>query len=270
MRFLIGGITAGILTLVFFLFYIFSIPFDRRKRAFPFIAYWWSKGVFSVTGIKVKAVGLERIDLSKPYVYVSNHASLVDIPAVVVAINRYVRFVAKKEIARIPLFGWAAAHANIMVDRTSGPDSARSMEKAAGRIALGESVIMFAEGTRTRDGSMLPFKRGAFALAIGAGVPVVPLTILGSYDIMRKGKLRVRKGIVTIIVDPPVDVSEYHEKEGAIALMNKVRGIIERNYTTGGTAGDQKPTAGPTGESQSVPATNSHSGWFLFMAGRGE
>ncbi len=237
MRFLVGAITAGMMTLVSAVFYLISIPFDSKNRSFSFIAYWWSRAVFAVTGIKVRAVGLEKIDASKTYVYVSNHASLFDIPAVVIAINRYVRFVAKKEIARIPIFGWVTARANIVVDRKSGPDSARSIEKAARRIALGESVIMFAEGTRTRDGSLLPFKRGAFSLAINAGVPVVPLTILGSYEIMRKGDLAVRKGVITIVVDRPLDIREYREKQGAITLMNKVRDIIEKNYTAKKTVG---------------------------------
>jgi 1-acyl-sn-glycerol-3-phosphate acyltransferase len=239
MRFLLGALTAGIMTILSSIFLLFSIPFDRKNRSFSFVAYWWSKAVFAVTGIKVKAVGLEQIDRAKPYVYVSNHASVFDITAVVVAINRYVRFIAKKEIKRIPLFGWATARANIMVDRKSGPDSAHSIERAARRIALGESVIVFAEGTRTRDGNLLPFKRGAFSLAIQAGVPIVPLTILGSYDIMRKGKLSVSKGVITILVNRPVEVCEYRDRQGAITLMNRVRGIIERNYKSGTNVGFQ-------------------------------
>ncbi len=230
MRFLFGAITAGVLTIIFSIFYLLSIPFDRKNKSFSFVAYWWSRAVFAATGIKVRAVGLEKVDRRKPYVYVSNHASLFDITAVVLAVNRYVRFLAKKEITRIPIFGWATARAHIMVDRKSGPDSIRSLEKAARRIALGESVILFAEGTRTKDGNLQPFKRGAFSLAIQAGVPIVPLTILGSYNIMQKGSFNVRKGEITIIVDSPVETSEYHDKQGAVALMNRVREIIEKNY----------------------------------------
>lgn len=233
MRFLLGAITAAVMTLVLAIVYLVAIPFDRSNKAFSFIAYWWSRAVFAATGIKVKAIGLEKIDTSKTYVYVSNHASLFDIISVVVVIGRHLRFIAKKEIARIPVFGWAIARANIMIDRESAPGAARSLEKAAERIGLGESVILFAEGTRTRDGNLLPFKRGAFALAISAGVPVVPLTILGSYNIMRKGKLRVNKGEITILVDSPIDAREYRDKQGAVALMNKVREIIHRNYTAG-------------------------------------
>ncbi len=192
--------------------------------------------MFAATGIEVKSIGLDKIDLSKPYVYVSNHASLFDITAVVVGVNRYVRFLAKKEITRIPIFGWATARAHIMVDRKGGPDSLRILEKAAARIALGDSVIVFAEGTRTMDGNLQPFKRGAFSLAIQAGVPVVPLTILGSYNIMQKGSFNLRKGAITIIVDPPVDTAGYHDKQGAVALMNRVHDIIEKNYVKDGKA----------------------------------
>lgn len=233
MRFLLGALAAFLMTIACSILYLVSIPFDGKNRIFSFIAYWWSRAVFSATGITVRAVGLERIDRSKPYVYVSNHASVFDIIGVVVAIDRHIRFVAKKEVGRIPVFGWVASSAYIMVDRTSGPDGVRSLEKAAERIAAGESVILFAEGTRTRDGNLLPFKRGAFSLAIRAGVPVVPLTILGSYDVMKKGELRIRKGEITIVVDSPIDVREYRDRQGAVELMNRVRQIIERNYTAG-------------------------------------
>jgi 1-acyl-sn-glycerol-3-phosphate acyltransferase len=230
-RFLLGAITAGVLTIVFSALYLLTIPFDKRNRTFSFFAYHWSKSILRVSGIKVKVVGLERVDLSKPYVYVSNHASMFDITALVVGVNRYIRFLVKREIGRVPIFGWATARAHIMVDRQSSTDAVRSLEKAARRIALGESVILFAEGTRTRDGNLQPFKRGAFSLAIEAGVPVVPLTILGSFAIMKKGSIGLHKGEITIIVDQPVDVVEYHDKRGAIELMNKVHEIIERNYT---------------------------------------
>ncbi len=233
MRFLLAALAAVLMTIILSVLFVVSKPFDRKNRIFPFIAYWWSKAVFVATGIKVRAAGLERLDTSRPYVYVSNHASVFDIIGVVVAIDRHIRFIAKKEVARIPVFGWIAASGYIMVDRTSGPDGARSLERAAGRIAAGESVILFAEGTRTRDGNLLPFKRGAFSLAIQAGVPVVPLTILGSYDVMKKGELRIRKGEITIVVDSPIDVREYHDRQGAMALMNRVREVIERNYTAG-------------------------------------
>lgn len=232
MRFLLGAIAAGVMTFLFAVLYLSAIPFRKTDKIFSFIAYYWSKAVFIATGIKVRTIGLEKIDLSKAYVFVSNHASLFDIIAVVVGISRHIRFVAKKEIAKIPIFGWAVSGPNIMVDRKSGLDGARSLEKAAKRVAEGVSFILFAEGTRSRDGRLKPFKRGAFSLAIESGVPLVPLTILGSYDIMPKGSLNVRKGEITILVDSPIDVSEYRGRQGAFALMNRVHEIIEGNYTT--------------------------------------
>ncbi|MCL4538045.1 MAG: 1-acyl-sn-glycerol-3-phosphate acyltransferase [Bacteroidetes bacterium] len=238
-RFILGATAAAIMTIVFAVLYLISFPFDSRNRVFSFIAYYWSRAVFMATGVKVRTVGLEKIDLSKPYVYVSNHASLFDIIAVVVGISRHIRFVAKKEIMRVPIFGLAVSRANIMVDRKSGLDGARSLENAARRISRGDSFILFAEGTRTRDGKLQPFKRGAFSLAIEAGVPVVPLTILGSYDIMRKGSLTVHGGTISIVVDPAIDVSEYRGRQGAFALMRRVHDIIEKNYITVKTVGIQ-------------------------------
>ncbi len=244
MRFLVGSLTAAIMTLIFGVFYAISIPFDRNHRSFSFIAYWWSRAVFAVTGVSVRVEGLDLLDKSRPYIYVSNHASLFDITAVVLAIDRRVRFVAKREVARVPIFGWAAARENVMLDRKSGTDSAHGLQKAAGRIALGQSVIVFAEGTRTRDGNLLPFKRGAFLLATQAGVPVVPLTILGSYRIMKKGHLHVNKGVITIVVHQPVDVTPFRGRHGAMELMQRVRDIIERTYTKAGHAGLQPTLLG--------------------------
>lgn len=230
MRFFFGAITAGILTIVFAACYLLTIPFDSKNRTFSFFAYHWSNTVLKVTGIKVKTIGLDKIDLSKPYVFVSNHASMLDIIAVVVGIDRYLRFLVKKEIARVPIFGWATARAHIMIDRERGTEAVRSLKRAAQRIALGESAILFAEGTRTRDGNLRPFKRGAFVLAIESGVKVVPLTILGSFAIMKKGSFGLRKGEITIVVDSPIDAAEYRDKTGSIELMNRVREIIERIY----------------------------------------
>lgn len=230
MRLFLGVITAGVLTIFFSVFYLLTVPFDKKNQAFSFFAYHWSKTVLSVSDIKVTTVGLERIDLSKPYVFVANHASLLDIPAMVVSVSRHVRFLAKKELGRIPVFGWATARAHIMIDREHGRDAAKSLQRASRRISLGESAILFAEGTRTRDGNLQPFKRGAFSLAIEAGVPIVPLTFLGSYAIMKKGSVGLHKGGITIIVNPPVNVNGYRGKSGALELMNKVHGIIERNY----------------------------------------
>ncbi len=238
MRFLLGAITAGILTIIFSGLYLLTIPFDRKNRTFSFFAYHWSNTVLKVSGIKVRVIGLEKIDKSKPYVYVSNHASMFDITAVVVGVNRYIRFLVKKELARVPVFGWATARAHIIVDRESGRDAVKSLEKAARRISLGESAILFAEGTRTRDGNLQPFKRGAFALATAAGVPVVPLTILGSFAIMKRGSIGLRKGVITIIVDSPIDVTGYQDRRGTIELMNRVHEIIEKNYYAEKIAGD--------------------------------
>src|SRR5271157_4682850 len=123
MRFFFGAITAGLLTMFFSALYLLTIPFDKRNRAFSFFAYCWSKMVLKVSGIKVKTIGLKKIDLSKLYVFVSNHASMLDIPAIVVGVNRYVRFMVKKELGRIPVFGWATARAHIMIDREHGRDA---------------------------------------------------------------------------------------------------------------------------------------------------
>ena len=191
MRFLLDAVIAFIMTIILGSIYFDWISFDGKSKASFFIAYWLAKAIFVATGIKVKAIGLEKRDKSRPYIHVTDHESLFDIVSAVVGRIRHIRFMAKKGISHIPVFGWVIARANIMIDRKSPTEAGHSLDKAAEGISRGESVILFAEGTRTRDGNLLPFKRRAFALAVRKGVQIVPLIKLESYRIMRRRELRI-------------------------------------------------------------------------------
>lgn len=218
---LLGGVLA-----------ILLIPFNSGGRTFHWLARTYSKTVLWVSGVKVKSVGTENIGKNQSYIYVSNHASGFDIPAVIAGIPDQIRIVYKKELEKIPFFGWGLKYGKtyIAIDRQKGTEAARSLEEAAEKIRTGASVLLFAEGTRTLDGKLQPFKRGAFNLAVKAGVPVIPLTINGSYKILPKKKYRLVPGRITLILDKPIVVNKSGGKEEELKLMSEVHKIISKHY----------------------------------------
>ncbi len=209
---------------------IIAIPLDKKGRTFHAVARFWALLILRVCGVKVKVRGLEKVDLSKSYVYVSNHASALDIPAIIQGIPQQIRIVYKKELERIPIFGWGLKWGHYVgIDRRRGADALKSLENAAKKVATGASVLLYAEGTRTQDGKLQPFKRGAFSLAVKAGVPVVPLTVNGSYGIFPRRSFAVRPGTVELVLDAPVAIHDIGKK-AELELMQHVGEAIKRNY----------------------------------------
>jgi 1-acyl-sn-glycerol-3-phosphate acyltransferase len=187
--------------------------------------------VLFVCGVKVTVSGLDKVDFRRNYVYVSNHASMFDIPAILAGIPDQIRIIYKKELEVIPFFGWGLKYgAYIGIDRGRRVDAMKSLDRAIDRIRGGASVLLYAEGTRTLDGKLQPFKRGAFNLALKAGVPVVPLTVNGSYAILRKHSINVRPGKVELALDTPIDVPSGGGKDAEMELMEKVHAAIARHY----------------------------------------
>ncbi|HUI65170.1 MAG TPA: lysophospholipid acyltransferase family protein [Bacteroidota bacterium] len=205
---------------------------DRKKGlVFHSIARFWARTVLKICGVNVRVVGLEKLDLSRNYVYVSNHASMFDIPVIVARVPDQIRIIYKKELEVVPFFGWGLKFGPyIGIDRGRGNKAIRSLDQAIQRIRRGASVLLFAEGTRTRDGRLQPFKRGAFNLAVRAGIPVVPLTINGSFTILPKHSVNVRPGTVELILNSPIPVPRTEGKEGEIQLMQDVHEAIARHY----------------------------------------
>ncbi|MGD9763838.1 MAG: lysophospholipid acyltransferase family protein [Candidatus Binatia bacterium] len=159
---------------------------DRMLEANAALASWvaqalWSKVVLGLTGIRVHARASAPVDWSRRYVICANHASLFDILALIRTVPPPFRFVAKREITRWPVFGWLLRPAGqIVVDRADRAGARRSVGEAAARHIAGQ-VIFFVEGTRSRTGVLLPFKKGAFHFAIASGLPVLPAAIKGSF-----------------------------------------------------------------------------------------
>jgi len=191
----------------------------------------WSKVIFWTFRMKVSVEGYENLDSAKPYVFVSNHASMFDIPTVTVALKGNVNIVFKKELIYVPIWGWALRFGHfIMIDRSNPRKALASIERAAKSIRKGNSVILFPEGTRTLDGKLQPFKRGAFSLAAKAGVPVVPLTINGTFTIMPKGSFNVIPANISVIIGKPISSINSDGKDGEMKLMKKAHLSIEENY----------------------------------------
>jgi 1-acyl-sn-glycerol-3-phosphate acyltransferase len=160
----------------------------------------------------------------------ANHQSGFDILIVLANIETYFAWIAKKELFAIPVFGRALARTgSIPIDRKNFIRAMRSIDDAARRIREGKSVMTFPEGTRSMDGQIHPFKKGVFHLALKAGVPIVPVTIVGSGGIMPKKSLRVHPGHVTLVIDRPIDVTAYTE-ETLDDLLNRVHDVIASHY----------------------------------------
>lgn len=204
---------------------------DRSGRWYHRAARFWSKFTLWLFGIRVSVAGLEHLDPAKRYVYVSNHASMFDIPAIFVAIPDDIRIVLKKELTRVPLWGWALkVGPYISIDRFNAKEAMGSLDRALETIRRGASVLVFAEGTRSLDGKLQPFKRGAFALAARSGVPIVPVTINNSFNILPKGSLKIQPADIRIVVDKPIESAGVAGKEDELKLMEQVHAVLEKNF----------------------------------------
>lgn len=222
------------------------LMFTRSSRVFHAFCRSWARVSLAICGVKVRVRGTEHLQPGRGYVYVSNHASMFDIPAVIAAIPDQIRIVYKKELQWIPLFGWGLKFGSyIAIDRGRSVQAQKSLDEAIRKIGNGESVLLFAEGTRTLDGKLQPFKRGAFHIAVRAGVPVVPLTINGSFKILPKHSVSINPGEVELILDRPIPLSGEQGRDAELKLMEDVHAAIARHYV------DQENRACPVGNRHS-------------------
>jgi len=222
-------------TLVMGILVIVLSIFVRSGNPLHKIARFWGKSILVASRIKVSVKGLSNIDLAGPYIYMPNHQSNFDIPVMLGHLPVQFRWLAKKELFKIPIFGRAMRKAGyISIDRHDRESAFKSIDVAAKKIKSGVSVLLFPEGTRSLDGKIRPFKKGGFVLAIDSGVPIVPVVIKGTYTIMTKGKFRVNPGHVSMIVHKPIDTAAYtrETKEG---LMQSVRRVMCEGLETNET-----------------------------------
>jgi 1-acyl-sn-glycerol-3-phosphate acyltransferase len=200
--------------------------FDSSGDTVLVLARWWSRSICALSGVKIEVEGHTALDRDHAYVFMANHLSTIDIWALYVVLPLPVRMIAKKQLAAIPLFGWAMwAGRFIFIDRHNAVSARRSIDRAKERIRAGASVLLFPEGTRSRDGQLQPFKKGGFHLAIDAGAPIVPVAIQGTRELMPRGSLLVKPGRVRVIIGAPIP-TEGLAADDRNALLERVRDTI--------------------------------------------
>lgn len=205
-----------------------GFPWTFISRRIDFLwqlGMWGARAGVWLAGVRTRVVGLEKLDPAQPYVFMSNHVSNIDPPIIVPLLGRRMSILAKQELFRIPLLGTAMKLGQLVpVDRSNRDAAIESVKRAVDVLRSGVSMLVYPEGTRSRDGRLLPFKKGPFHLAMESGVPVVPLTIVGAYEIWPKGEFAIHPGTATLVVHNPIDPTKFADREN---LMEAVRAAID-------------------------------------------
>jgi 1-acyl-sn-glycerol-3-phosphate acyltransferase len=224
-----------------------SYFWDRSGDTVLRMARVWSRLVLRTTGVKMTVRFEEPLDPSRPYVFMSNHLSSADIWSLFYAVPFPIRMISKKQLGLIPIFGWAMRVGRfIFIDRQNPVAARRSIEEAARRIKAGHSVIIFPEGTRSRDGAVGPFKKGGFHLARASGAEIVPVAILGTREIMPRGSLLMRPGSVFVGFGKPIPTQGLDEEQRR-GLTERVRGqVIAMQASAQGVARDDADDKPPS------------------------
>ncbi|HWQ10067.1 MAG TPA: lysophospholipid acyltransferase family protein [Holophaga sp.] len=214
---------------------LLAAPFLGGKRAFFLIGPLWARQLFWIGGVKLEVVGWDDLpeDIRsgrQPVIFMSTHESNLDPPVLISAIPVPAVYISKKELKWVPLVGWAAGvGGTIFIDRGRREKAIHSIREAAAQIRGGKTVVIFPEGTRTRTGRLGAFKKGGFAMAMEAGVPIVPLATVGGFRTLPPGSMRLRPGRYTIVVGSPVDPKAFPDRD---ALLAEVQTHIERLVET--------------------------------------
>jgi 1-acyl-sn-glycerol-3-phosphate acyltransferase len=179
-----------------------------------------------MTPIKVRKFGSEWIDADQSYVVVSNHQSLYDIFILYGWLGIDIKWVMKKELRKIPIIGYICHKMeHIYIDRSNRRTAINTINRAKSKITRGTSVIFFPEGTRSIDGTLGRFKKGAFRLAVDLGLPILPITISGTHDILPKHTVDLFPGPANMVIHPPIHVLPM-DRENLEPLMQKTRNVI--------------------------------------------
>lgn len=197
----------------------------------------WGRGCLFIAGLKLQIKGAENIPDQGPAIYVSNHQSNFDIPILYAGLPIQFRWMAKQELFRVPLFGLAMKRSGyIPIDRSDRRKAMHSLNLAAQRIKDGTSVIIFPEGTRSPDGQVQEFKKGALVIAAKAQVPIVPIAIQGSFQVQPKDRWKVTGHPLTLTIFPPLSTEDLKVKEVehlTIDLHAKIAATIKGDTADG-------------------------------------
>lgn len=201
----------------------------RRQDWIYWWANWGARNWLRLTGVKVEVSGREHLDPNQPYVFVSNHRSYLDASPLFAFTGRRMGAIAKKELLKAPILGYAMGFVNVIaIDRSNRERAVETIKIATDRLRSGISFMVCPEGTRAQPGEMLPFKKGAFHMAVQAGVPIVPIALKNSDVLMGKGTGEAWPGTIVMVMMPPVETSWVKTDEDLDALVKQVQETIMR------------------------------------------
>ena len=219
------------LTLPFAVLLGFPWTYITRDVSFLYrMSMWGAWTGVKLAGVKIEPVGLEKLDAHRTYIFMSNHTSNLDPPILLPLIPRRTSVMAKKELFSYPLLGETMRIGSLVpVDRGNRDAGIAAVRAAAEVIRQGINMTIYVEGKRSFDGKLLPFKKGPFYLAVECGVPVVPVTIVGTHEIMPKARFRISPGTAKIIFHDPIEPAEFGTRD---YLMERVRAVINEGLPT--------------------------------------
>lgn len=201
----------------------------------------WSPGLLFAAGTRIDLAPAAKLDPHGPYVFAMNHQSMIDIPIAFANIPVNLRFVAKRILAFIPFLGWYMWRTGmIFVDRGNREQALRSLQQAGLKVRAGASILAYPEGTRSKDGSVLPFKKGPFVVAIEAGVPIVPVAVDGSHRALPKDGFRVRPTTVRLAIGEPIPTAGYGQADVELVIKRVRDALIDLHAGIGGRGGDKE------------------------------
>ena len=219
---------------------VLAAPVFGNKRSFWTITPMWVRITFWLSGIKLDVTGWSNLPESirnghEPAIFMSNHTSNLDPIVLMSAIPIPAAYIAKKELRWVIPIGWAAMVAGtIFIDRNSRAGSIKSIRKIVSKIRNGKSVVIFPEGTRTRTGQLLPFKKGGFVIAKEAGMRIVPIAAMGGHEVLPVGAIRIRPGQYTVAFSAPISPNAFNSTANLMAeVRSQILAMQERNGTMG-------------------------------------
>ena len=212
-----------IVTVIVALLTILLSPLFPDKETSYFPARFWGRCICFLLFVRVEISGIEHINPKESYIFALNHQSFFDIFVVYGWLPNIFKWIMKTELRKIPFVGLACQVAgHIFIDRSSHMAAIKSIEKAEEQLRNGVSVVIFPEGTRTSTGKMRPFKRGVFRIATDLALPIVPATLVGSFECLKRGTLRFTPGKIQLHIHQPINVKQY--------LPDNIQGLMNDTW----------------------------------------
>lgn len=205
-------ILVALVTVYFTIKELWMLTFSSRIDTRMYVG--WSRALNKIIGIDIEIEGMGNIKANQSYIFVCNHSSLLDIPVLLGTLPGDVRIIYKRELEKIPIFGYGLKRSNLIsIDRSDPRKAMKSLDEAIEKIQAGASVIIFPEGTRDAGAEIGDFKRGGFLIAEKALTPIIPIAVSGTYDLLPAGKLKLKPGKVKISIMPEIDVKAMDRNE---------------------------------------------------------